>query len=66
MPYINGVRDALLTERSRLFDKLASISWLQPYPSQANFILCKVAEVSSGSGIACHAHSASRASAAVA
>jgi hypothetical protein len=45
LPYINSVRDALLSERSRLFDELASISWLQPYPSQANFILCKVTEV---------------------
>lgn len=44
LPYINQVRDALLLERSRLFDALAGISWLQPYPSQANFILCKVTE----------------------
>lgn len=45
MPYLNQVRDALLAERARLFEQLQGISWLQPYPSQANFILCKVQEV---------------------
>ncbi len=29
-------------ERSRLFDKLNNISGITPYPSQSNFILCKV------------------------
>lgn len=45
LPYINQVRDALLSERTRLFDQLQQVSWLEPYPSQANFILCKVLEV---------------------
>jgi histidinol-phosphate aminotransferase len=40
------VRDALLSERERLFEQLQQVSWLEPYPSQANFILCKVLEVS--------------------
>jgi histidinol-phosphate/aromatic aminotransferase/cobyric acid decarboxylase-like protein len=63
LPYINSVRDALLSERSRLFDELASISWLQPYPSQANFILCKVTEVRP---VQTDGHGASRTSADVA
>lgn len=46
LPYIERVRDALLSERERLFEQLQQVSWLQPYPSQANFILCKVLEVS--------------------
>jgi histidinol-phosphate aminotransferase len=29
-------------ERKRLFNLLSAIDWLLPYPSQANFILCKV------------------------
>lgn len=29
-------------ERDRLFNQLGEIPWLIPYPSQANFILCKV------------------------
>lgn len=29
-------------ERDRLFQKLQAISFLSPYPSQANFILCRV------------------------
>jgi histidinol-phosphate aminotransferase len=32
----------LIAERQRLFEGLQSIPWLQAYPSQANFILCKV------------------------
>ncbi|MBL7161012.1 MAG: histidinol-phosphate transaminase [Anaerolineales bacterium] len=32
----------ILDERERLFSALASIPWLEPYPSQANFILCRV------------------------
>jgi histidinol-phosphate aminotransferase len=32
----------LKEERGRLFEVLASVPFLTPYPSQANFILCKV------------------------
>jgi len=32
----------IMSERERLFGKLGGISWLRPYPSSANFILCKV------------------------
>lgn len=35
-------RDDIIAQRERLFDGLVSIPWLRPYPSQANFILCKV------------------------
>ena len=36
------VRDKLVTERERLFRLLQGVSFLEPYPSSANFILCKV------------------------
>jgi histidinol-phosphate aminotransferase len=32
----------IITERERLFAELQKIDYLQPYPSQSNFILCKV------------------------
>jgi histidinol-phosphate aminotransferase len=32
----------IVTERERLFQLLQTIKWVEPYPSQANFILCKV------------------------
>ncbi|MBN2393654.1 MAG: histidinol-phosphate transaminase [Anaerolineae bacterium] len=32
----------IVAERARFFDLLASIPFLRPYPSQSNFILCKV------------------------
>ncbi len=32
----------LRTERGRLYRQLRKLNFLQPYPSQANFILCKV------------------------
>lgn len=34
----------LIAERERLHAALHEISWLEPYPSQANFILCRVVE----------------------
>jgi len=34
--------ERLRIERSRLFEALSSLDGLQPYPSQANFILCRV------------------------
>lgn len=33
---------AIIAERKRLYDKLQEITWLFPYPSQSNFILCRV------------------------
>lgn len=40
--YLKHVRDALVEERHRLHQVLSSFSFLTPYPSEANFILCKV------------------------
>jgi histidinol-phosphate aminotransferase len=34
----------LIAERERLREALAAIPWLEPLPSQANFILCRVGE----------------------
>ena len=34
--------DALIVERERLFRELAKFPFLRPYPSQANFVLCRV------------------------
>ena len=32
----------IVAERERLFGELKNLDWLKPYPSQANFVLCKV------------------------
>ena len=37
---------SIIEQRERLFSELKQFSWLEPYPSQANFILCKVKEIS--------------------
>ncbi len=34
--------ERIVAERSRLFAALQAIPWLEPYPSQANFVLCRV------------------------
>jgi len=34
--------DALITERERLSRELARVPFLRPYPSRANFVLCRV------------------------
>ncbi len=34
--------DALIVERERLYRELAKLPSLQPYPSRANFVLCRV------------------------
>jgi histidinol-phosphate aminotransferase len=39
---LKTVGECLIAERQRLFARLQSVSYLQPYPSQANFILCRV------------------------
>ena len=38
----------IIAERERLMAALRDIDWLAPYPSQANFILCKVIEHDAG------------------
>ena len=32
----------IVSERERLYSRLAELPWLRPYPSQANFVLCEV------------------------
>jgi histidinol-phosphate aminotransferase len=34
--------DALIVERERLYQELATVPFLHPYPSRANFVLCRV------------------------
>ena len=38
----------LKTERPRLFDALSGLPYLDPYPSQSNFILCRVRGLDAG------------------
>ncbi len=33
---------AIIAERERLFDELKKLKWLEPFPSQANFIFCSL------------------------
>lgn len=40
--YLMGNAKAIVDERARLFEELKQIKWLEPIPSQANFILCQV------------------------
>jgi histidinol-phosphate aminotransferase len=42
LDYIQGTIKAIIIERGRLMRKLKSLKWLEPYPSEANFILCRV------------------------
>lgn len=37
--------DLIIDERDRLFDRLSALSWLLPFPSSANFILCEVRNI---------------------
>jgi histidinol-phosphate aminotransferase len=43
---ILAVVEKLKTERRRLYNALDSVSYLEPYPSQSNFILCRVTGLS--------------------
>jgi histidinol-phosphate aminotransferase len=45
---IQPALDALVAERERLFGLLARVPFLRPYPSQANFVLCKVENLDAG------------------
>jgi histidinol-phosphate aminotransferase len=42
LEYLRGRVKAIVAERERLYGELEKIDWLEPYPSQANFIFCKV------------------------
>jgi histidinol-phosphate aminotransferase len=48
LDYLQGGVKAIIRERARLFAELQKISWLKPYPSQANFIFCAVLKGSAG------------------
>lgn len=39
---LSDIGSRIVQERERLFLELAEFNWLSPYPSQANFILCRV------------------------
>jgi histidinol-phosphate aminotransferase len=39
---LDAITAKIVAERQRLFSRLGEISYLEPIPSQANFILCKV------------------------
>jgi histidinol-phosphate aminotransferase len=39
---LKGIVEHLKAERTRLFAALQQISYIEPYPTRANFILCKV------------------------
>jgi len=40
--YLRANVARIVAERDRLFGKLKELGWLKPYPSQANFILCRL------------------------
>ena len=42
LDWLSGNVASIRAERARLYDRLSSISWLQPFPSQTNFILNRV------------------------
>ena len=41
---MQDVREKLVNERGRMMQQLQSIAFLQVFPSNANFILCKVTQ----------------------
>mmetsp|Transcript_9727 Transcript_9727/g.35623 ORF Transcript_9727/g.35623 Transcript_9727/m.35623 type:complete len:432 (-) Transcript_9727:141-1436(-) len=42
--YLDDVKNALVSERERMYAALCKVPFLEPYPSKANFVLCKVLE----------------------
>jgi len=42
MGYLEEVKQALLQERGRLLAQLEGVPFLETFPSQANFVFCKV------------------------
>ena len=39
---LRDIGQLIIAERQRLFERLQEVEWLEPYPTQANFILCRV------------------------
>ncbi len=48
LDYLQDRVKAIVAERERLFGGLRKLSWLKPFPSQANFIYCIVLKGSAG------------------
>ncbi len=46
LPYLMQNVNKIVAERDRLFAGLAELKWVYPYPSQANFILCRITGIS--------------------
>lgn len=46
--YLMGRVKAIVEERERLFAELKKLEWLQPFPSQANFIFCRILKGKAG------------------
>ncbi len=42
LDYLQGSVKAIISERGRLFGEFKKLKWLKPFPSQANFIFCRV------------------------
>ncbi len=42
MDYLRAIVRAMVNEKERLIKELSRFTWLKVYPSQANFILCRV------------------------
>lgn len=42
LDYLQGTISSIIDERERLIMELGQFNWLKTYPSQANFILCRV------------------------
>jgi len=55
LKYLKDTVKKIVEERERLFDQLSKLSFLEPYPSRSNFILCAVT-----GGNACKMHEALR------
>jgi histidinol-phosphate aminotransferase len=52
LKYMNDVKDALVAERQRLYESLRDeVPFLKPYPSQSNFVLCRVTDGRSAGGL---------------
>jgi histidinol-phosphate aminotransferase len=41
---LKKIVELLKTERERLYEELHDISYLKPYPTRSNFILCRVTD----------------------
>lgn len=39
---LGAIGEKIIAERDRLTEALSGLGWLSPYPSQANFVLCRV------------------------